>query len=98
MERQRRRRWQCDGHSDLGGLRGGVSVRSELDAEASTPLIQDRRVIAIDVDRHPALYEAITDHIGERSSLCADVDGNRRLDDGECEDDNWLGQGLAGLD
>jgi hypothetical protein len=72
--------------------------RSELDAEASTPLIQDRRVIAIDVDRHPALHEAITDHIGERSSLCADVDGNRRLDDGECEDDNWLGQGLAGLD
>ena len=55
-------------------------------------------VIAIDVDRHPRLYDAIRDRIGERSSLCADVNDNRRLDDGECDDENWLGQGLAGLD
>jgi hypothetical protein len=72
--------------------------RTELDAAESTPLVRDRRVVAIDVDRHPLLYEAIENHIGERSSLCSDVNDNRRLDEGECDDTHWVGQGLAGLD
>jgi hypothetical protein len=72
--------------------------QSALDAEASTPLLQDRRVIAIDIDRHPTLYDAIRRRIGERSSLYGDPNGTGRLDPDERDDDNWLGQGLADLD
>jgi hypothetical protein len=72
--------------------------RSELDAEASAPLVQNRRVIAIDVNRHELLYEAIRNNIGGRSSLYGDRNANGRLDPDERADHNWLGEGLAGLD
>jgi hypothetical protein len=71
---------------------------SQLDIEESAPLGRARRVIAIDIDRHQLLYAAIHRHIGERSSLYADLNDTGRLDDGEREEDNWLGQGLTDLD
>lgn len=73
-------------------------AQPELDASDSAPLVRDRRVIVIDVDRHPPLYTAIRNRIGSSSSLHADRNGNARLDPGERNDDHWLGQGLAGLD
>lgn len=71
---------------------------SELDASDSAPLVQDRRVIVIDVDRHPRLYVAIQNRMGERSSLYADLNGNARLDPDERDTDNLLGQGLPCLE
>jgi hypothetical protein len=71
---------------------------SDLDSAESRPFAGTRRAIAIDLDRHPLLYAAVQNNMGERSSLYADLNHDGHLDDRERDDDNWLGEGLPGLD
>jgi hypothetical protein len=71
-------------------------TRSEVNAEPAEPLGTRRSVIAIDVNRHPMLYEAIRSRIGSRSSLNTDLDGDHQL--GPDEETAFIGVGLPSLD
>ena len=70
---------------------------AELDAEPSDPLGAVSRVIVIDVNRHPVLFEAIRSRIGARSTLHNDSNGDHVLDDGE-RVNGLIGEGLPSLD
>ncbi|MGC4067046.1 MAG: hypothetical protein QM784_20895 [Polyangiaceae bacterium] len=71
---------------------------SELDTSEPDSTEGDRRIIAIDLDRHPVLYEAIRSRLGSRSTLHLDWDDDGRLDDAERKGDAWIGVGLDTLD
>lgn len=71
---------------------------SELaDVEAET-LGGVRRIIPIDVNRHPALYQAIRTRIAQRSTLHIDLNQNGQLDPDERLDDALIGEGLGSID
>jgi hypothetical protein len=71
---------------------------SELDASEPDSTDGERRVIAIDLDRHPVLYETVRSRLGSRSTLHLDWDDDGRLDDSERKSDAWIGVGLDTLD
>ena len=70
---------------------------AELDAETSDPLGAVLRVVVIDVDRHPVLYNAIRSRIGARSTLHTDLNRNGVLDPIE-RTSALIGEGLPSLD
>ncbi len=71
-------------------------TQTEIDAEPSESLGTRRRVIAIDVNRHPVLYQAIRNRLGARSTLNTDLDENGRLD--PSDEAAFIGLGEANLD
>jgi len=71
-------------------------TQTEIDAEPTDPLGTRRRVIAIDVNRHPVLYDAIRTRLGSRSTLNTDLNGNHQLD--TVEQSAFIGLGLEDLD
>lgn len=73
-------------------------VPSELDAVEPNDVDGVNRVIAIDVNRYPRLYEAIRTRIARSSTLYLDLNDNERLDPDERSGAALVGQGLAGLD
>lgn len=73
-------------------------VPSELDAAEPNDVDGVSRVIAIDANRYPRLYEAIRSRIAQRSSLHVDVNDNERLDPSERLVPALIGQGLPSLD
>ncbi len=72
-------------------------AKAELDAENSEPLGTVLRIIVIDIDRHPVLYDLIRSRIGGRSTLYTDLNDNGLLDDNE-RSSALIGQGLPSLD
>jgi hypothetical protein len=92
--------WPIDGaHRWLWKLRPRRWLAlSELDAVDSAELDGIGRVIAIDGNRHPMLYEAIRTRIARRSTLYLDLNDNDELDAEERLDGALLGQGLDSID
>jgi hypothetical protein len=72
-------------------------AKAELDAETSEPLGTVLRIIVVDIDRHPVLYNAVRSRIGARSTLHTDLNDNHQLDDDE-RTSALIGQGLPSLD
>lgn len=70
----------------------------ELDNETSDAFGSSRRVVVVDVDRHPLLYEYVRERIGARSSLHEDLNHNGKVDDDERSGAALLGVGLPSLD
>ncbi len=56
------------------------------------------RVIAINVNRHPVLYELIRTRLAHRSTLHVDVNDNGRVDARERDDGRLIGQGLDDIE
>lgn len=56
------------------------------------------RVVAINVNRHPVLYELIRSRFARRSTLHVDANGNGKLDTRERGNGYFIGQGLADLE
>jgi hypothetical protein len=91
-----------DGASDVGLLLAMRPRRwllpTELDESEPNSTEGERRVIAIDLDRHPILYGKVRSRLGGRSTLHLDWDGDTRLDARERQGDAWVGVGLDDLD
>ena len=68
--------------------------QTEIDAETTDAFGSTRRVIAIDINRHPLLYAVIRSRIGGRGSMYDDVNDDHQLDAG----DVLIGHGLPNLD
>lgn len=92
--------WPNDGeHGWLWKLRPRRWLTpSELDSAEPNDIDGVNRVIAIDANRYPRLYEAIRSRVAERSSLYIDINDNRRLDPNERSGEALIGQGLPSLD
>ncbi len=70
---------------------------AELDAEPTDPLGASLRIIVIDVNRHPVLFDLIRSRIGARSTLHTDFNGDHLLEDNE-RVNGLIGEGLPSLD
>ena len=70
---------------------------AELDAEPTDPLGTVLRIIVIDVNRHPVLFDLIRSRIGARSTLHTDFNGDHLLDDND-RVNGLIGEGLPSLD
>jgi hypothetical protein len=92
--------WPSDGeHRWLWKLRPRRWLApTELEAADTAELDGIGRVIAIDVNRHPVLYEAIRTRVARRSSLYLDLNDNDKLDAEERLDGALIGQGLTSID
>ena len=92
--------WPTDGkHGWLWALRPRRwLLPSELDTADSTPLDGIGNVIAIDVNRHPILYQAIRARVARRSTLHIDLNDNEQLDPNERTGSAYIGQGLDTID
>jgi hypothetical protein len=71
-------------------------TQSEIDAESTDALGTRHRIIAIDLNRHRLLYDAIRSRLGSRSTLNTDLNGNHRLD--AQDESSFIGVGLEDLD
>lgn len=71
---------------------------SELDTVDTAALDGIGRVIPIDVNRYPLLYELIRARIGRRSTLHIDLNDNGKLDTDERLGAAFIGQGLDSID
>lgn len=72
---------------------------SAVDAIADiVDVSQVDRVVAINVNRHPVLYEVIRTRLAARSSLHVDVNDNGRVDSAERRSENVIGRGLDDVD
>lgn len=56
------------------------------------------RIVAINVNRHPVLYELIRTRLAQRSTLHVDANGNGKVDAREREGDAFIGQGLDDIE
>lgn len=56
------------------------------------------RVIAINVNRHPILYELIRTRLAARSTLHVDANDNGKVDANEREGGRFIGQGLDAIE
>ncbi len=71
---------------------------SELDTVDTAALDGVGRVIPIDVNRYPLLYESIRTRIARRSTLHVDLNDNEQLDPDERLGEALIGQGLDNID
>jgi hypothetical protein len=71
---------------------------SELDSSDTAPFDDIGNIIAIDADRHPALYSLIRARLARRSTLHVDSNDNHRLDPDERLGDAFIGEGLDVID
>jgi hypothetical protein len=71
---------------------------SELDGADVEALDGIERVIVINVNRHPVLYEVVRARLAGRSTLHVDLDDDGTLDPEERQPDAIIGQGLDELD
>ena len=86
---------------DLGPTSPSVVVAPGSAVEAVADIVdvsQVDRVIAINVNRHPVLYEVIRTRLAARSSLHVDVNDDGRVDAAERRSANVIGRGLDDLD
>lgn len=92
--------WAADGeHGWLWAMRPRRWLTpSELDATPADPTDGVDRSIAINVDRHPALYNAIRARLAGRSTLHIDLNDNGQLDPDERQGEALIGQGLDSID
>ncbi|HMA94616.1 MAG TPA: hypothetical protein VKP30_18120 [Polyangiaceae bacterium] len=92
--------WVVDGeHSWLWAMRPRRWLTpSELDAAEAEPTDGVERIIAINVDRHPVLYNAIRARLAGRSTLHVDLNDNHQLDPDERLNQALIGRGLDSLD
>jgi hypothetical protein len=91
--------WEPTGHPWLWALRPRRWVLpSDLIDEPSDQQAGADPVIAIDINRHPALYEKIRARLAQRSSLYVDHNDNLKLDPSERAKGTSIGTGLDNIE
>lgn len=92
--------WDFEGAGEvLWALRPRRWVEESALNEADAETLGDaQRVVAIDVERHPALYQAIRARLAGASTLHLDLNDNGVLDPDEYDDSAWIGTGVPSLD
>lgn len=91
----RPRRWLLPRELESEAPDTGSAVEAVADI---VDVSQVDRVIAINVNRHPVLYEVVRTRLAARSSLHVDVNDDGRVDAAERRSANVIGRGLDDLD
>jgi hypothetical protein len=103
--------WQPDEHTWLWALRPRRwllpeeltnetgDTGSAVDAISDVVDTQDvERIIAINVNRHPVLYELIRTRLASRSTLHVDSNDNGKVDTKERDSSHFIGLGLDDIE